>query len=141
MTAAAWRVLDHATGIDKSAIRNRRLADWLAAAARKSGWWAASNAASRIAGTSLGAAVTVAPIVLREGIDLTTANSVMRQSCGDQPHFLYRSAQLQQAIEDTATGTWDRVVDVSSNTYKTSVDGTSSAWGWVKRQAEQLWPW
>lgn len=109
--------------------QGKNLADWLAAAARKSGWWVASRAAEKIDRSSLGIAVAALPIVLREGSDLTTANSVMRRACGNRPHFLYRSAQLQQAITETASGTCDRVADASSTAYKTSVDATSSAWG------------
>ena len=142
MLAAARRGLRHATGISRETMSRpteAKLRDWLAAVAARTGWWAAAEAALQIGGAPLAVAVKAVPIVLREGRDLTTAHAVMQRACGARPHFLYRSAQIQQAVVDAATGTWDRVQDASASAYRTSVDATSGAWSWSADTARSLW--
>ena len=67
LAAAAWRALNHATGVDKDTVRRIRdggLSDWLIAAAEKSGWRAARRAARKI-GSSLGVAMKAGLIVFQ----------------------------------------------------------------------------
>lgn len=143
MSAAAWRVLNHSTDIDKKVVddlRSQGLQEWIQKAAEKTGWRAAKKGLKKALG-KVALPVTVGSIVYFEGKELVAANTAMQRACGTRPHYLYRSAQMQQALEETARSTWQRTREASGKTIEVTVEAGTGVWDWAKEQSRRLWPW
>lgn len=143
MAAAAWRALEHATDIDKqtvASLRNTKMEEWLSTAVKKTGWHAAKKSIKK-AVSKAALPLAIGSVVYFEGKDLAIANSAMKRACGTQPHFLYRSAQMQQALEETAQSTWQRTKELSNKTIETTREASAGVWDWVKDQSRRVWPW